>query len=232
MGGTLNVDKLNEVQYKLRSCCQSVGRSEGEVKILAVTKKKSVEMMELAYELGVRSFGENYVDEYLDKKKRLSLKTDIDWHFIGQLQSRKIKSVVGTCSLIHSIDRLSQLEELQKRCQAKKLSQDILIQVNTNREASKAGVSPEALPEFLDMIQNLSAVTIRGLMCMPPIGVPEAQSRRSFAVLYDLSKDNSHRLSGSHSLSELSMGTSGDYLNAIKEGSTIVRLGTVLFGQR
>lgn len=206
---------------RLKKIQQQISR---DIKILAVSKGQPIEkIQDAAKNFGQKLFGENYVQEALEKQEKIASK-DLQWHFIGHLQTNKVKSVVGAFDLIHSVDRLDLLKEIHKRAEQKNLTQKVLIEVNIANESSKSGISKQLLPELIEQSKSFSKVKIEGLMCMPPLGKSEKETRGYFAETRELAKKLK--------LSELSMGTSEDFLWAASEGATILRLGTILFGAR
>lgn len=195
------------------------------VKIIAVSKLQSVEKIQSLNSEGHLIFGENYVQEAIDKIEILNNK-NIEWHFIGSLQKNKVKFVVGNFAYIHSVDQLSLAEKINQVAKEKNLQQKILIQVNVANEISKGGISPTELPEFLTRAIALENIKIVGLMTMPPLVENPEDVRLYFRRLKQL---------GQQCFSqpiEYSMGTSHDYEVAVSEGATMIRLGTILFGER
>lgn len=223
---------MNRVKERVRQAAEKSHRPLDEIKVLAVSKKQPVERIQELTELGFFSFGENYIQEAIEKQKQLE-ELALDWHFIGSLQSKKIKSIVGRFSLLHSVDRISLLIELNKRAELHKTVQEILLQVNVAEEATKTGLNEEQLPEFLDQCMQCSSLRLRGLMTMPPLVTHGEENQKYFARLRELLERSQPRL-GAQGLSfdQLSMGTSHDFEVAIREGATIVRLGTLLMGPR
>jgi pyridoxal phosphate enzyme (YggS family) len=223
-------DNIRRVRNRIIEACERRSRRPADVQIIAVSKKQSLETVRAAWASGLTAFGENYVQELVSKKQGLA---DIpcEWHFIGHLQSNKVKDVAGQVELIHSVDRLDIARKISERTQGRS-RQKILIEVNVANEASKSGVAREQLPEMVDGILELEGVQICGLMAMPPLQNEAESNRRFFAETRDLSVRLAARLSFPHSLSTLSMGTSHDYEVAVEEGATMVRLGTVLLGVR
>lgn len=201
------------------------------VKLLAVSKKQSSEKIKTLYSQGQRAFGENYVQEALEKKSQLDL--DIEWHFIGHLQSNKVKEVVGKFALIHSVDSLKLAQLIDKKAAELGTIQKILLEINIGNEATKSGFSIEELKKNWNGLKQLKHISLCGLMCLPPAEVTESETETYFksmaSLLEELKKET---ISVQHPLSELSMGTSGDYLLALKNKATIIRLGTLLFGER
>jgi pyridoxal phosphate enzyme (YggS family) len=197
--------------------------------LLAVSKLQPEEKIRELYSQGQRAFAENYVQEALVKKQHLSDLKNIEWHFIGSLQSNKAKLVVGEFSWIHSVDSLSLMQKISSHCVQKNISQKILLQVNLADEASKGGFSEQELRNIFPELLALPHVCIGGLMTMPPLFENPELARPYFQKLRQLRDE----LRVSYpSLQELSMGTSSDYQVALEEGATMVRLGTVLFGER
>lgn len=201
-----------------------------DCKIIAVSKMQTVEKIKALYEHGHRDFAENYVQELLTKQAQLP--HDIQWHFIGKLQTNKIKTIVGKVALIHSVDSLKVALEINKWAQKLNLVQNILLQVNISQELTKNGFSIEELHQNIHQIQNLPNLKIKGLMTMPPLQNQPEQNVIYFQKCKELLKELHSSQKISQNNKELSMGTSSDYMEALAEGSTMVRLGTVLFGER
>jgi pyridoxal phosphate enzyme (YggS family) len=206
---------LAEVRERIAAACARAGRDPASVTLVAVSKTKPVELLREAVSGGQRSFGENYAQEFRDKHEELP---DLDWHFIGALQTNKVKYVAGKASLVHTCDRLSLAQELSKRAPSE---QRVLLEINIGKEPQKAGVLPDDAPALLDQVRALPKLRCDGLMCIPPA---EGDPREHFAALRELGVKLGLR--------ELSMGMSADYEPAIEEGATIVRVGTAIFGAR
>lgn len=225
--------KILENYLKLREniekACQRVGRSLSEVKILGASKKQSIEKIKIAYELGIKIFGENYVQEAEEKIKKLE-NLDIEWHFIGRLQTNKVKKALRLFSVIQTLDRINLAQELQKQAERLDLLVSVFIEVNIGREPTKAGIKKEDLENFLEEIINLKRIRIKGLMCLPPYTENPENSRQFFREMRKLWEKFKPYLG--EDFTELSMGTSNDYLVAVEEGATIVRIGEALFGRR
>lgn len=201
------------------------------VKLLAVSKKQDCKKIQSLYNQGQRAFGENYVQEALEKKSQLAL--DIEWHFIGHLQSNKVKDVVGNFVLIHSVDSLKLAQLIDKKASDLAIIQKILIEVNIGNETSKSGFSIEELRQNWNQLTQLKHVSLCGLMCLPPAEVSEFETETYFKSMNELLCELQQTTnSQQHPLTELSMGTSGDYVLALKNKATIIRLGTLLFGER
>ncbi|HEY0351567.1 MAG TPA: YggS family pyridoxal phosphate-dependent enzyme [Gemmatimonadales bacterium] len=206
---------------------QTVGGWRHPVRIVAVTKTHGPEAIQAALAAGLRDIGENRVQEALQKQDALG-DLPIEWHLIGTLQRNKARHAAGRFALIHSIDRADLATELDRRIPAGG-RQLILVQVNCSDEPQKGGVSPESLPALLDQLRSLERVEVQGLMTMSALTDDEAEQRRAFRRLREL-RDGAER--AGHRLPLLSMGMSGDYPIAVEEGATMIRLGTVLFGER
>lgn len=197
-----------------------------EVRIVAVTKTHGPEAVRAAWNAGLRDVGENRVQEALPKQESTS-GLSLAWHLIGGLQRNKARQAVGRFALVHSVDRLELAQELDRRVIGD-ARQPVLVQVNCSGEPQKGGVAPEGLATLLDAVRPLAHLELRGLMTMAAYDADEAAQRRTFARLRSLRDASDH----AGALPELSMGMSGDYPAAVAEGATILRLGTVLFGQR
>lgn len=222
------VARLESIRGKVRDAALAAGRPPDSVTLVAVSKTHPAAAIRAAYEAGQRDFGENYAQELARKRVELEDLAEIRWHFIGALQSNKAKLVVPGTALVHAIDRASVVEALQRRAEAAGIIAEVLVEVNVAGEHSKAGVAPEQVEELLSTAAALSSVRVRGLMCLPPVGEPE-KVRPYFRRLRELRES----LAGRHpSLDLLSMGMSGDFEVAIAEGSTHVRVGTAIFGER
>ncbi len=197
------------------------------ISIIAVTKTHPADAVTAALAAGLHAVGENRVQEALSKQDALPDIT-VDWHLIGSLQRNKARQVAGRFALVHSIDNLALARELDRRM-APGARQPVLLQVNCSAEPQKGGVEPDALPALLDAVAGLERLELRGLMTMAAFTEDEAVQRTAFRQLRTLREDAERR---GMRLPELSMGMSGDYLAAVDEGTTMVRLGTVLFGER
>lgn len=212
---------------------KSVQQSCAPAQVLAVSKLQPVEKIKALYDQGQRSFGENYVQEALEKMDTLKDLPDAQWHLIGSLQKNKVKYVVGKFALIHSVDSLELAQALSRQCVNKHVRQNVLIQVNLAKEKSKGGFDHDTLLAQWSTLTQLPQIHIQGLMTMPPLTETGAEVRPYFRGLRELRDELKKQTDLSiHSLKELSMGTSHDYGVAIEEGATIVRLGTILFGER
>jgi pyridoxal phosphate enzyme (YggS family) len=206
---------------------QEVGGWRHSVRIVAVTKTHGPEAVRAALAAGLRDIGENRVQEALQKQEALP-DLAVEWHLVGTLQRNKARHAAGRFALIHSIDRSDLAAELDRRVPSGS-RQDVLVQVNCSDEPQKGGVSPESLPFLLDQLRSLERLEVQGLMTMSALTEDPNEQRRAFRRLRELRE--AVERSG-HRLFHLSMGMSGDYPIAVEEGATMIRLGTVLFGER
>lgn len=206
---------------------QAIGGWSHPVCIVAVTKTHGPEVVREALAAGLRDIGENRVQEALQKQEALA-GLPVEWHLIGTLQRNKARHAAGRFALIHSLDRSDLAVELDRRVPAGS-RQRVLVQVNCSDEPQKGGVSPESLVALLDQLQRLERLDVQGLMTMSALTEDSTEQRRAFRRLREL-RDSAER--SGHRLFHLSMGMSGDYPIAVEEGATMIRLGTVLFGER
>ena len=211
----------------VRELCRAAGRKPGDVRIIAVSKTVGPEVVGQAIAAGVTDFGENREKPFNEK---LACYPQARWHFIGVLQSNKAKQVVGKAHLIHSLDRVSLLQALQKEAAKRGVVQDVLVEVSISGEESKGGIAPGQLPAFLEQIAAAPNLACKGLMTMAPQGDLNI-ARRTFSGLRDVSEQMAARYGerDSISMAELSMGMSEDYAAAIAEGATMVRIGRRIF---
>jgi pyridoxal phosphate enzyme (YggS family) len=219
---------LKEVRARLERACRQAGRAEDSVRLLAVSKTKPPALIAAACDAGQRCFGENYVQELLAKQPELPEK--IEWHFIGRLQSNKVRQVVGRVAMIHSVDRAKLFDEIDRRACALGLKVDCLLEINVGDERGKAGASDAEALELARHAAALEGVSLCGLMSIPPF-LDDPQAMRPFhRRLFELR--GMLRDATGLALDELSMGMSTDMEVAIEEGATIVRVGTDIFGPR
>ena len=219
---------LKHVRENVRKACEESGRNPNEVNLLAVSKSQNIEVIESAYKVGQNNFGENYLQEAKEKIDRLPL---ADWHFIGAIQSKKTKEIANKFNWVHSVDSERLAKRLSEQRDPKKGKLNILIQVNTSKEPQKRGVNPDEVYSLAKKISVLSNISFAGLMTIPAQSHNEYITSSCFRNLRQISEQISYRLCLEKSL-HLSMGMSNDYLLAIKEGSTWVRIGTMIFGPR
>ncbi len=222
-------DQLAKVTARIHQAAASAGRNPQTVQLIAVSKTQPAQALREAYTWGQRAFGENYLQEALDKQAQLADLVDLAWHFIGPIQSNKTRPIAEHFDWVHSVDRLKIAQRLHEQRPAEKPPLNICVQVNIDDETTKSGISLAELPALVAAIAPLSRLKVRGLMAIPAATNNQAQQRVAFAKLRAaLERLN---LQG-HGLDTLSMGMSGDLEAAIAEGATYVRVGTDIFGAR
>lgn len=223
-------ENLSEVRKKIEDACERAGRSKEDVTLIAVSKNQPVERLREAYDAGVRDFGENKVQELVDKIPQLP--EDIRWHMIGHLQRNKVKYIVDKVWLIHSVDSLRLAEEISAQALKKKVEVNILVEVNMAQEESKFGTLAQEAYQLVEEIAALPGIHICGLMTVAPNVENPEQNREVFAKLQQLSVDIRAKNIDNISMNILSMGMTGDYVVAVEEGASCVRVGTGIFGAR
>ena len=223
-------ENLEIVNQKIAQACKRAGRRRDEVTLIAVSKTKPVSLLEEAYQAGARDFGENKVQEMMDKIPVLP--EDIKWHMIGHLQRNKVKYLIGKTTLIHSVDSMRLAEEISRLSTKNNVTTDILIEVNIAEEESKFGTSRDEAISLVEEVSGLSGIRICGLMTIAPYVDDPEDNRKYFREIKKLSVDIANRNIDNVSMSILSMGMTGDYEVAIEEGATMVRVGTGIFGER
>jgi len=216
-------EKYRKVIETINEAARRSNRDPGDIKLIAVTKTVGIEAVRQAFSLGINDFGENRVQDAAAKVAGLP---EVRWHFIGHLQTNKVKNVVPAYSLIHSLDRLSLAEALQGYAEKLDREVEVLIQVNVSGESSKYGMQPEELPGFLSKISAFNCLKVRGLMTMAPFVDDPEEARPFFQKLRLLRDENAGT---GFELKELSMGMTNDYTVAVEEGATMVRIGSALF---
>ena len=224
-------ENIRFVFEQIRHATQQSGRPEGSVHLVAATKLVGLDQIRAGIASGLTILGENRLQEALPKIEGLRGQL-IQWHFIGHLQRRKVRSVVGVFDLIHSVDSLELAEEIDRRAQEAELRQAVLLEVNLEGEATKTGFRPDELEGVLPRLGALPHVVVKGFMAIPPPTSDPEQSRPYFRRLRELAQRLSRLPIGTVSLKELSMGMSNDYPVAVEEGATMVRVGTAIFGAR
>ncbi|MGB4592684.1 MAG: YggS family pyridoxal phosphate-dependent enzyme [Coriobacteriia bacterium] len=220
-------ERYGAVRRAVSDAADAAGRHPDDVRIVAVTKHVGIPQVQQAIAAGCIDFGENRVQEFLGK---LGLFPDVRWHFIGTLQSNKVKDVVGRAYLIHSVDSLELLQRIDRVAETKGVIQPVLLQVNVSGEASKHGMEPEEAEEAVRASLELPGVDVRGLMTMAPFARPE-DVRWVFRATTELFASLGAMRFNGIELTELSMGMTNDYRVAIEEGATIIRVGTAIFGR-
>lgn len=223
-------ENLRIVQETVANACVKSNRPKEDVTLIAVSKIKPVSMLREVYDAGCRHFGENKVQELLDKYEVMP--DDIKWHMIGHLQRNKVKYIVDKVFLIHSVDSLRLAEEISKEAVKKQLTVSILIEVNVAEEKTKFGTTMEETERLIREISLLPGISIKGLMTIAPYVENPEENRKYFARLKQLSVDISKKNIDNVSMNVLSMGMTGDYAVAIEEGASYVRVGTGIFGER
>ena len=223
-------ENIASVNAEIAAACERAGRAASEVTLITVSKTKPVEMLQEAYDAGSRDFGENKVQELLDKIPQLP--EDIRWHMIGHLQRNKVKYIVDKVYLIHSVDSLRLAEEISKEAVKKQVEVNILIEVNVALEESKFGTTTEEAVALVEAISRLPGIHIKGLMTIAPFVENEEENRVVFQKLRHLAVDIADKNIDNVSMNVLSMGMTGDYKVAVEEGATYVRVGTGIFGER
>ena len=223
-------ENYKEIASIVDETCTSCGRAREDVTLIAVSKTKPVELLQEAYHAGARDFGENKVQEIMDKYDKLP--DDIRWHMIGHLQTNKVKYIADKVYMIHSVDSVKLALEINK--QALKVNRviPVLIEVNIAGEDSKFGVKPSECEALIREIHTFSGIAVKGLMAVPPFVDDPEDNRQHFQALKQLSVDIMQKNIDNVCMDFLSMGMSGDYAVAIEEGANLVRVGTSIFGER
>ncbi len=223
-------ERLQRQKARIEQAAVAAGRDPRSVRLLAVSKTQSAEKIRRAYLAGQRDFGENYVQELVQKAEQLADLKDLRWHMIGHLQTNKARSVAPLVTTIHSVDSQRLVHELEKRMVTHGGGAElgVLIEVNVGAETQKSGGSPEQLPELMSAVEESQHLRLLGLMTLPPLTQTPDEARPFFERLRSLREEHG----GAKRLPELSMGMSGDCETAIECGATWVRLGTAIFGPR
>jgi pyridoxal phosphate enzyme (YggS family) len=221
-------ENLANVRERIELAARAASRDPSAIRLVAVAKTMPARAVQEAYEAGHRDFGENYAQELVGKSVALGRASDIRWHFIGHLQSNKVRAIVPirSLALLHTVDSVSLVTEIAKQAQKSARKLDVLVEVNTGRELQKHGVNPDDLAPILDAIEAQPALVLRGLMTVPPQDLDE--TRRAFEEVARLREQHG----GTERLPELSMGMSHDLEMAVECGATIVRIGSAIFGPR
>lgn len=222
--------QLLSVEQNIQKACDNAGRDRAEVTLIAVSKTKPILMLEEAYEAEIRHFGENKVQELCDKYEQLP--NDIRWHMIGHLQTNKVKYLIGKTCLIHSVDSLKLAKEIEKQATKSDAVIDVLIEVNIANEETKFGISKQETVDLVKEIAKLPHIKIQGLMTIAPYVENPEDNRCFFRQIKELSVDIANENIDNVNMNILSMGMTGDYMVAIEEGATMVRVGTGIFGER
>ena len=222
---------LLEIHESIADACTQSGRKEEEVALLAVTKTVPAERINAAIRLGVTQIGENRVQEFLQKKDALLL-SETQAHLIGHLQTNKVRQIVGHVQMIQSVDSTRLAVAISRRSEELGIVTPVLVEVNIGGEEAKSGAAPDQLEDLLGEMHELKGLHVCGLMTVPPILETEREKREIFSKMYKLFVDIRAKKLDNIDMQELSMGMSGDYREAILEGSTMVRIGSAIFGKR
>jgi pyridoxal phosphate enzyme (YggS family) len=240
-------ENIQKIEERIQAACERCGRNPSEVTLIAVSKTKPIAMIQEAYEFGIRHFGENRVQELVEKYDNLRelFPQKIYWHQIGHLQRNKVKYLVDKATLIHSLDSMRLALQIEEEAAKRDLTIDILIEVNIAGEETKFGVAPEELMSFLEEVWKLPHIRVRGLMTIAPYVLDPEENRKHFKKMRELYVDiktknydnkdtgnNPHHNQKLDYFDTLSMGMTGDFEVAIEEGATMVRVGTGIFGER
>ena len=229
-----NVDELskriNSVRENLLAACDHASRNVDSVELMAVTKNREQDEIRNAYELGLRNFGENFLQEAKTKKEHLQDLTEAIWHFIGRIQSNKTHDIATLFDWVHTVDRIKIANRLDKARISQKLPLNVCIQVNIDEEKQKSGVLPDEVKDMVTYVNKLPRLRLRGLMAIPSADKREQKFLSSFKRMRGLFEAYSEL--GGPNWDTLSIGMSSDYPTAISEGATIIRIGTAIFGTR
>jgi pyridoxal phosphate enzyme (YggS family) len=218
-------DNIAKINLQILNACQQAKRSAEQVTLIAVSKTKTSHMVEQAYISGQRAFGESYIQEAVEKINKLQHVTDITWHFIGPIQSNKTKLIAENFSWVHSIDRIKIAKRLNDHRPSKDTPLNVCLQVNISSEKTKSGVALDELNDLVNVIQQCDHLTLRGLMAIPEKNASTHSFEKMQQLFIELKKNHP-------SVDTLSMGMSGDLTAAIAKGSTMVRVGSAIFGAR
>ena len=219
-------ENLENINARIKAAAEAAGRDAGEIKLIAVTKTYPVDMMNEAIACGVTDVGENKAQEVRDKFEHVS---PVRWHLIGHLQTNKVKYVIDRCAMIHSVDSVKLMDEIERLAAAHDTDMDILIQVNISGEESKSGIEPGELDKLLDHAAELTHTHVKGLMTIAPLDEDAEPHFKNMKKLFDQTAEKEYK---NVSMDELSMGMSGDFEAAIRCGATMVRIGSAIFGAR
>ena len=223
-------DNYRQVLNNIQDACQAVGRDPKEVTLVAVSKTKPVEMLQQVYDAGARVFGENKVQEIMDKYDHLP--GDIRWQMIGHLQRNKVKYIVDKVDMIHSVDSYRLAQTIETEAAKKNVTVSVLLEVNVAEEESKFGLKMDEVLPLVQQISELPHVQVKGLMTIAPFVSNPEDNREIFRKLKKLSVDIEAKNINNTTMSVLSMGMTGDYMVAVQDGATMVRVGTGIFGER
>ncbi len=224
-------NNLEQIQASIRQTAIDCGRNPEEINLIGVSKRKPESLIKEAIEAGHRDFGENYIQEAMEKIDSLG-KDSACWHFIGHLQSNKAKFAVKYFDLIHTVDKLKLAKEINKQALKIRKTQEILLQINIAEENTKSGADKGQVLDLVKEISQLDHISLRGLMCMPPFFADPEEARGYFKAVKTISNEIRDADLPGVEMEHLSMGMSNDFAVAIEEGATLVRVGTAIFGSR
>ncbi|AOT68437.1 YggS family pyridoxal phosphate-dependent enzyme [Geosporobacter ferrireducens] len=222
-------DNITDIRQEIADTCKKLGKKPEEVQLIAVTKTIEPERINEAIANGITDIGENKVQEIMDK---YTLVSPINWHMIGHLQTNKVKYIIDKVKLIHSLDRISLAEEIQKRAERINRAVDVLVQVNIGQEETKSGIEPDEVYDFVAALRPFSYIQVKGLMTVAPYKEDPEEVRPYFNTMKEVfERIRAKNLPGIE-MKYLSMGMTNDYKVAIEEGANIIRVGTAIFGSR
>jgi hypothetical protein len=230
--GHLVEENLKTVKQQMELACQASGRKVEDVQLLLATKTVPLEKLQMAIQAGETLFGENKAQELRDKFPLMQQYNQVEWHFIGHLQTNKVKDVVKYVTLIHSVDRLKLGQTLHHQLVKENKTMDILVQINTSYEESKFGAPPETALELVEQLSQFETLNVKGLMTIGKLNATNDETRHCFRLLKLIQTQIREKKFPRVEMDILSMGMSGDFKVAIEEGATIIRVGTSVFGQR
>ncbi len=223
-------EQLEDVKKRIEDACKRAGRDPSEVTLIAVSKTKPLSDIEEVLDLGIHEFGENKVQELVDKYEHI--KEPVNWHMIGHLQTNKVKYIVDKVKLIHSVDSLKLANTISKEAVKKGVNVDVLIEVNVAKEESKFGIGLDEAKDLVKSVSTLPNIFVKGLMTIAPFVDNPLDNREVFRSLHDMALEIEALNIPGVSMKELSMGMTNDFEVAIEEGATYVRVGTAIFGAR
>ena len=219
---------IENIKNKISGACASINKDPKEITLIAVSKKKSVQMIETALVSGVSSFGENYAQE-LQEKSSIIKSNKIIWHFIGPIQSNKIKIIANNANWVHALDREKVIKKLNLECEQINKTIEACIQVNISSEPSKSGCHPENLLDIAKIVESMKNINLRGIMALPKLTDSKIEQEETMKLILNLSKKLQSSFPNANTIS---LGTTSDFEDAIIHGSTMVRIGESIFGKR
>lgn len=223
-------ENIDSVKQNIEEACERSGRRKEDVCLIAVSKTKPVFMLQECYDAGIRDFGENKVQELVEKYDKLP--KDIRWHMIGHLQTNKVKYIIDKVYMIHSVDSVKLAQEISRQAVKHEVEVNVLVEVNVAGEDSKFGISLKEAHDFVEQICHLPGLCVKGFMTVAPYVEKSEENRQYFVKLRQLCVDIMQKNIDNVNMNVLSMGMTGDYEVATEEGATYVRVGTGIFGER